>query len=96
MLLPNPYRAHDIIPWTDVHKQTRVEFSEWLLSRPDGFPDKVFFSDEKIFEEKTRPNKQNETYWGEVDPEIEAENRVQGGRKLMCWAGLIDGRPPLV
>ena len=87
-----PYRCHNTIPLTDVHRETCVDFCEWLLSQPDGFVDKVFFSDEKTFEERSRPNKQNERYWCQEDPEIEDENRVQGGRKLMCWAGLIDGR----
>ena len=44
-----------------------------------------------MFEERSRPNKHNERYWCDVYP-VEDENRVQGGRKLMCWAGLIDGR----
>ena len=87
-----PYTCHNTIPLTDVNKETRVDFCEWLLSQPEGFPDKVFFSDEKMFEERSRPNKQNERYWCNVDPEVEDANRVQGGRKLMCWAGLIDGR----
>ena len=87
-----PYRCHNTIPLTDVHRETCVDFCEWLLSQPDGFVDKVFFSDEKTFEERSRLNKQNERYWCQEDPEIEDENRVQGGRKLMCWAGLIDGR----
>ena len=72
---------------TDTHKQARVEFCEWLLEQPDGFPNSVFFSDEKTFEKRTRPNCQNERYWANVDPGIEDENRVQGGRKV-C-AGLV-------
>ena len=77
---------------TDTHKQAHVEFCEWLLEQPDGFPNSVFFSDEKTFEERTQPNRQNERYWANVDPGIEDENRVQGGQKVMCWAALIDGR----
>ena len=46
----------------------------------------------KTFEERTWPNHQNERYWANVDPGIENENRVQGGQKVMCWAGLIDDR----
>lgn len=87
-----PYRPHNVIPLTDAHKNARVEFCEWFLAQPDGFHDLVYFSDEKVFEEKTRPNRQTERYWCNVDPEIEDENRIQGGRKIMCWAGLIDGK----
>ena len=27
-----------------------------------------------------------------MDPKVEDECRVQGGKKMMCWAGLIDGK----
>ena len=87
-----PYKPHNTVPLTEAHKETRVEFCDWILSQPDGFPNNVFFSDEKIFTEKIRPNKQTERYWCNVDPEIEDENRVQGGRKVMAWAGLINGK----
>ena len=53
--------------------------------------DKVIWTDEKLWEEKVRPNKQNERFWARVDPEVEVDCRVQGGRKVMCWAGLING-----
>ena len=31
-------------------------------------------------------------YWGVVDPKVEDECRVQGGNKIMCWAGLFEGK----
>ena len=71
-----PYRAQDTIPWTDVHKQTCFDFSEWLLSQPADFPDKIFFSNEKAFGERTRPKKtEKERYWycDHCDPEVEDE-----------------------
>ena len=38
------------------------------------------------------PNKQNERYWGEVDPKVEVDCKVQGGKKVMCWAAVINGQ----
>ena len=45
-----------------------------------------------MWEEKVRPNKQNERYWGVKDPEVEDECRVVGGKKVMCWAALVNGK----
>jgi len=87
-----PYKPHNVIPLNEVHKQNHVNFCKWLVDQPERFPNLIFFSDEKTFEERTRPNRQNERYWSNVDPQIEDENRVQGGRKVMVWGGLIDGR----
>ena len=86
-----PYKPKNVQPLTEAHKAGRLEFSRWLLDQPEEFADYVLWSDEKMLEEKIRPNKQNERYWGVVDPEIEEECRVQGGKKIMCWAGLIHG-----
>ena len=41
---------------------------------------------------KQAPNKQNERFWYPIDPEIELECRVQGGLKVMAWAGLVNGK----
>ena len=38
------------------------------------------------------PNKQNERYWAEVDPEVEVDCRVQCGHKIMCWGALVNGK----
>ena len=38
------------------------------------------------------PNRQNVRYWSVNDPEIEVECKQMGGPKIMCWAGLIDGK----
>ena len=39
-----------------------------------------------------KPNKQNEMYWAPVDPMIEVQCKVQGGKKVMCWCGVLDGK----
>ena len=77
-----PYKPKNVQPLTEAHKQGRVNFCQWLLEQPEDFPHKVIWSaDEKLWEEKVRPNKQNERYWGLCDPEVEDENKVQGVRR---------------
>jgi hypothetical protein len=87
-----PYKAKTVVPLTQQHKVARVEFSRWLLRQEENFCQSVVWSDEKMWEEKTRPNKQNERYWGLVDPEVEDECRVVGGKKVMCWGALVNGK----
>ena len=52
----------------------------------------VLFSDEKKFVEKVHTNRQIDRYWAMSDPLVMEENRIQGGKSQMCWAGLINGR----
>ena len=85
------FKSHNVVPLSDAHKERRTDFCHWIKAQPMGFPNLVIWSDEKTFEERTRPNRQNERYWGVVNPHVTDENRVQGGRKVMCWAGIIDG-----
>ena len=90
-----PYKQHDVLDLNDRKKEARLDFCTWVLEQLAKDPDflqLILFSDEKKFEERTRPNKQNERYWGEVDPLVMDKNRVQGGRSLMCWTGLINGK----
>ena len=68
-----PYKINLTTELTDKHKQIRLEYSTWLLSMPQNFPDRVIWSDEKLFLLHTCPNHQNERVWvhrGE-DPVIE-------------------------
>ena len=51
----------------------------------------MIWSDEKWSMLKQDANKQNERFWLPLDPEIERECRVQGGLKVMAWAGLVNG-----
>ena len=88
-----PYKQHDVLDLSDRKKEGRVEFCTWVLEQLTNDPDflqMILFSDEKKFEERTRPNRQNERYWGLVDPLVMDKNRVQGGRSLICWTGLIN------
>ena len=90
-----PYKPHNFLDLNDRKKEGRVEFCSWVLEQLANDPDflqLILFSDEKKFEERTRPNRQNERYWGQVDPMVVDKNRVQGGRSLICWTGLINGK----
>ena len=87
-----PYRATNVQKLDDTHKAGRRDFCQWILDKDEDFPEFVIFSDEKNFTEKVRGNRQNERYWDWTNPNITEENRVQGGRKLMCWAALAEGR----
>ena len=80
------------MPLSLAHKTARKTFCEWLLEQPEGFERNVIWSDEKWFMLRQSPNKLNERYWYPLDPEIERESRVQGGLKVMAWAGLVNGK----
>ena len=74
-----PYKSHLTNHLEPRHKRERREFCTWLLNKSEDFPTTVIWTDEKMFEERTRPNKQNERYWAVEDPEITDECRVVGG-----------------
>ena len=90
-----PYKPHEVIPRSFENMQGRVDFCNWLmaeLTEDPEFLQLVLFSDEKKFVKNVHPNRQNERYWAMSDPLVMEENRVQGGKSQMCWAGLINGR----
>ena len=87
-----PYKPRTVVPLSNRHKEARVTFCNWLLEQSEDFEMKCIWSDEKWFQLKQGPNKQNERYWAPCDPEVEVECRVQGGQKVMCWAGVIEGQ----
>ena len=90
-----PYKPKTVQPLTKEHRRQRVKFCDWLLQKNDEnseFVKHVIWSDEKLWEEKVNPNRQNERYWGEVDPEVEIDCRQQGNKKVMCWARVINGQ----
>ena len=84
-----PYKPKSVAPLTAKHISDRIRFCTWLLEQPVDFANRCLWSDEKWFHLKQHPNKQNERYWAPFDPEIETECRVQGGEKVMCWAGIV-------
>lgn len=86
-----PYRPRCVVSLSEEHKKARKEFCTWLLRQSEEFPESVIWSDEKWFCLHQAPNKQNERYWASCNPEAEIECKVQGDKKVMCWAGVIQG-----
>jgi hypothetical protein len=87
-----PYKPKNVQPLTKAHKNQRIAFSDWITQQDPKFIDHVIWSDEKLWEERVHPNKQNERVWAEVDPEVEVDCRVQGGKKIICWGAIINGQ----
>ena len=55
-----PYKPRSVVPLSNHHKEARVTFCKWLLEQPEDFEMKCIWSDEKWFQLKQGPNKQNE------------------------------------
>ena len=87
-----PYKPKLVQALTPAHKESRDVFCTWLLSHNEDFPQKIIWTDEKLWHLNIHPNRQNVRYWSVNDPEIEVECKQMGGPKIMCWAGLIDGK----
>lgn len=87
-----PYKPHVSVPLTAAHKTGRHEFSKWLLQRPEGFEEKVIWTDEKWFVLNAAPNKQNERFWALENPKVCVNCKEQGPEKVMCWAAVVDGQ----
>ena len=75
-MLPYQQRKEVLGEWlgkhslTEVHKAERVEFGNWLLSKPQKFANNVIWSNEKWFVIRQHPNKQTERDWAPFDAEI--------------------------
>ena len=63
-----------------------------MRSQDPDFATKVIWSDEKLWQDRRVPNKQNERVWAASDPFVEVDCRTQSVSKRMCWAGICDGR----
>lgn len=87
-----PYKPKVVVPLSSDHRRTRREFCDWLIGRRSGFEDYVIWSDEKWFVLNQSPNRQNERYWAPQNPNVEVSCRIQGDQKVMCWAGLVNGK----
>ena len=86
-----PYKPRLVVPLSAAHRTDRREFCKWLIGKRRNFEDFVVWSDEKWFVLNQSPSRQNERYWATQNPNIEVSCRIQGDRKVMCWAGLVNG-----
>ena len=79
-----PFRSHTVTRLTEEHKRRRVLYRDWFLNQDEDLCQKIIYTDEKIFEGRCHPNRQNERYWAPQgdDPEVFEEIRVQGGDGL--------------
>ena len=81
-----PYKTNYVQLLKQAHKEGRVKFANLVQEKAVDFWDQVMFSDEKLLDEKTRPNTQNEMYCAYLDPEGEVDCKEQEGKKIMCWS----------
>ena len=86
------YRPHKVNRLTERNKEDRLTFAHWLLAQPEGFEQKICFSDEKWFVLHPTPNSQTDRIWAPWDPEEEVACRFQGDSKVMAWVALVDER----
>ena len=78
---------------TEADKARRLTACQWFLNQSEDFFEKqVIFSDEKYFVLQQGPNKQNDQTWAPINPHIFEACKIQGGKKAMCWTGLVDGK----
>ena len=74
------------------NKEDRLTLSHWLIAQPEGFEQKVIWSDEKWFCLHPLPNSQTDRTWGSSHPEEEVVCNLQGDNKVMAWVAQVDGR----
>ena len=63
-----------------------------LQEEGDEWAKRIIFSDEKWFYLIQSSNRKNNVYWSMENPHILDEVKRQGGVKVMCWAGVGDGK----
>ena len=78
------------------HEQDRKSFSKWYLEQPEDFPQKVIFSDEKMFSCEKAKNKKNAGVWSITNPYLVDQIKSQGQTKYMAAVFIGDGKilPP--
>ena len=88
------YRPHTAQVLSEANKAKRLAACQWFIEQPiDFFEKQVIFSDEKYFVLRQGPNKQTDRFWAPVNPhELVECKEQQGGKKAMCWCGMVDGR----
>jgi hypothetical protein len=86
-----PYKFQRSQELTEDHIKQRLDFC-CRINSSDIDPQKIIFTDEKWFTLKPHPNHQNTRYWSTSNPFLYDDSIKQGASKILCWAGIIDGR----
>ena len=86
-----PYKFNRCQQLTENHREQRLEFCRWIEERNIDVQ-KVIFTDEKFFVLHPNPNKQNTRIWSLKNPYLYEDSIKQGGKKVMAWAGIADGK----
>ena len=84
-----PYKFKKVNKLTPANEEARRSFCRWILANEVNFEQKIIFSDEKMFQLNPAPHRQNDHIWAPFDPDVEVECKVQGPKKVMCWAGMV-------
>ena len=85
-------------PLTDVHKEQRITFCQWLLDQPnpENFVHKVIWTDEKYCCLKQKPHRKNDGFWALNNPHEVVETNDKNGLKVMIFVAIVDGKVPIV
>ena len=75
-----------------MHVERREAPCRQFLQQEEDWQRKVIQSDEKWFCLIPHPNRKNEVFWSVENPHNVEEVRVQGAKKVMAWAGFVDGK----
>ena len=87
------YRQHRAHVLTDQQKLNRISACRWFVNRGEDFcENKIIYGDEKYFVLKQNPNRQTDRFWAPFNPHECVETKEQGGKKAMCWVGLVEGK----
>ncbi len=87
-----PWKLKKVQPLVPLHRRARLQFAQWFLEQPEEFADFVVWSVEKWYQLTHCVNHQNDHDWSIIDPGTERlhEVNVQGEKKPMCWAALLN------
>ena len=78
------------------HELDRKSFSKWYLDQPEDFPQKIIWSDEKMFSVEKAKHSKNAGIWSVVNPYEVDQVKSQGQTKYMVSVFIGDGKilPP--
>ena len=87
-----PYKNSRSQTLTFQQEEERETFCQWLVNKPENFPQKVIFGDEAMWRlNRLSVNRQNWRYWAETNPHIVDEINNQGGKSYMSSVLMVDG-----